>query len=72
MGTGDLCRVLLAAVHHGRGRQSSVTGPCGYCSRVLRVPVSGGQFSGNIRFIRNPGYNTRGAAMWVNVILTTG
>ena len=37
MGTGDLCRVPLAAVHHGRARQISGTGPCGYCRRVLWV-----------------------------------
>ena len=38
MGTGDLYQVPTAAVHHGRVRQSSGTGPCGYCRRVLWVP----------------------------------
>ena len=35
MGTGDLCWVLQAAVHHGRARQSSGTGSCGYCRGLL-------------------------------------
>ena len=28
-----------AAVHHGKARQSSGTGTCGDCSRVLRIEV---------------------------------
>ena len=38
-GTGDLCRVPPAAVHHGKARQSLGTAPCGDCSRVLRIEV---------------------------------
>ena len=34
MGTGDMCRVPLAAVRHGIARQSSGTGPSGCCRRV--------------------------------------
>ena len=52
MGTGDLCRVPLAAVHHGRARQNSVTGLCGYFRRVLWVPDPAGQYSGKIRFTK--------------------
>ena len=48
MGTGDLCRMPLAAVHHGNARKSSGTGPCGDCRRVLW-----GQYSG--KFIEKPG-----------------
>ena len=35
MGTGDLCRMLQAAVYTGRARQTSGTGTCGDCRRVL-------------------------------------
>ena len=52
MGTGDLCRVPQAAVRHGRARQSSGTGQCGNCIRVLWVPGPRGQYSGKIRFIK--------------------
>ena len=55
MGSGDLCRVPPAAVHHGRARQSSGTGPCGYCRTILWVFGPTGQCSGNIRFIEKPG-----------------
>ena len=44
-----------AAVHPGRSRQCSGTGPCGYCRRVLWVPGPRGQYSGKIRFIEKPG-----------------
>ena len=55
MGIEDLCRVPLAAAHHGRARQSSWTETCGYCRRVQCVPVSRGQYSGKICFIEKPG-----------------
>ena len=55
MGTGDVCRVPLAAERHGRARQTSESGPCGDCSRVLWVPGAWGQFSGKIRFIETRG-----------------
>ena len=35
MGPGDARRVPLAAVRHGRARQTSESGPCGDCRRVL-------------------------------------
>ena len=60
MGTGDLCRVPPATVHHGRARQCSGTGPCGYCRRVLYVPGPRGQHSGKIRFIEKPGIQDEG------------
>ena len=60
MGTGDLCRVPPAAVHHGRARQCSGTGPCGYCRRVLWVPGPRGLYSGKIRFIEKPGVHDEG------------
>ena len=44
-----------AAVRHGRAGQSSGTGPCGYCRKVLWVPGPVGQYSGKIRFIEKPG-----------------
>ena len=49
MGTRDLCRVPLASAHHGRAWQSSGTGPCYYCRKVLLVPGPAGQCS---RFYR--------------------
>ena len=55
MGTGDLCRVPRAAVHHRRARQSSGAGPCGDCRKLLWVPGPRDQCSGIIRFIEKPG-----------------
>ena len=60
MGTGDLCRVSLAAVHLGRAKQCSGTGPCGYCRRVLWVPGPRSLYSGKIRFIEKPGVQDEG------------
>ena len=40
-----------AAVRHGSARQSSGTGPCGVCRRVIWVPDPRGQYSKKIRFI---------------------
>ena len=54
MGTGDRCRVPPAAVRYGRVRQTSGTGPCGDCRRVLWVPGPQDQYSGKIRFIQKP------------------
>ena len=48
-----------AAVHHGRARQSSGAGPCGYCRGVLWVPGPAGQYPGKFVLSRNPGYKTR-------------
>ena len=60
MGIGDLCRVSPAAVCHGRARQSSGTGQCGDCRRVLWLPNPRSQYSGKIRFIEKPRYKTMG------------
>ena len=57
---GDLCRVPPAAVHRGRARQCSGTGPCGYCIKVLWEPGPLGQYSGKIRFIEKPGVQEEG------------
>ena len=62
MGTGDVCREPLAAVRHGRARQTSEPGPCEDCRRVLWVFV----------LSRNMGYKTRWVAMLINVVLTPG
>ena len=35
MGPGDARRISLAAVRHGRARQTSESGPCEDCRRVL-------------------------------------
>ena len=50
----------LAAVRHGRARQSSGTGPCGYCRRVLWSPGPACKYSGKIRFIEKPGVENEG------------
>ena len=57
MGTGDLCRVPQAAARDGKSRQTSGTGPCGDCRRVLYVPDPRGQYSGEIRFNEPQGVN---------------
>ena len=51
---------LPAAVRHWRTRQSSGTGPCGDCRRVLLVLGPRGPYSGKIRFSRHLSYKTRG------------
>ena len=51
----------LAAVRNGRARQSSGTGPCGYCRRVLWVPCPVDQYSGKIRFIEKPRVKDEGS-----------
>ena len=48
------------AVHQGRARKKSGTGPCGYCRRVLWVRSPVGQYSGKIRFIEKPGVQDEG------------
>ena len=49
-----------SSVRHGRARQSSGTGPCRDCIRVLLVPGPWGQHWGKLWFIENIGYKTRG------------
>ena len=51
MGPEDVCRMPLAAVRHGRARQTSESGPSGDCRGVLGVLGPRGQYSGKIRFI---------------------
>ena len=60
MGPGDVCRVPLAAVRHGRARQTSEPGPCGNCRRVLWVPGPRVPIRGKLFLSRNLGYKTRG------------
>ena len=60
MGPGDAHRVPLAAVRHGRARQTSESGPCGDCRRVLWEPGPWGQYSGKIRFIKKYGVQDEG------------
>ena len=43
MGPGDARRVPLAAERHGGARQTSASGPCGDCRRVLWEPGQWGQ-----------------------------
>ena len=50
----------LVAVRHGRAWQSSGTGPCGYCRRVLWVTGPAGQYSGKMRVIEKPGVEDEG------------
>ena len=51
MGPGDVYRVLIAAVCYGKARQTSESGQCWVCHRVLWVPGPRGQCSGKFRFI---------------------
>ena len=60
MGPKDVCRVPQAVVRHGRARQTSESGPCGDCRRVLWVPGPRGQYSGKIRFIEKRGVQDEG------------
>ena len=57
---GDARRVPLAAVRHGRARQTSESGPGGDCRRVLWEPGPRGQYSGKIRFIEKYGVQDEG------------
>ena len=52
---GDVWRVPLAAVYHGRARQTSESGACGDFRRVLWVPGPWVHYSGKIRFIEKRG-----------------
>ena len=51
-----------AAVHHGRARQSSGTGPCGYYRTVLWELFSAGQYSCEIHFIEKPRVDDEGGS----------
>ena len=60
MGPEDVRRVPLAAVRHGRARQTSESGPGGDCRRVLWEPCPRGQYSRKIRFIEKYGVQDEG------------
>ena len=60
MGPEDMRRVPLAAVRHGRARQTSESGPGGDCRRVLWELGPRGQYSGKIRFIEKYGVQDEG------------
>ena len=64
--------VPLAAVRHGRARQTSESGPCGDCRRGLWVPGPRGQYSGKIRFNEKRGVQVEGVAKLLNIVLTPG
>ena len=68
MGTGNLCRMPPAAVRHGRARQNS--GKVGIVERSCGYRARGVSIRGKFVLWRNPGYKTRGVAMWLNVVLT--
>ena len=68
MGPGDVCRLPLAAVRHGRARQTSESGPCGHCRRVLWVPDPWSQYSGKIRFIEKHGVQDEGGRHVVGIV----
>ena len=51
MGPGDVCWVPKEAVRYGKARQTSESGECWVCRRVLWVAGLWGQCSGKIRFI---------------------
>ena len=61
-----------AAVHQRRARQSSGTGPCGDCRRVLWVPGPRSQYWRKIRFIEKPGIQDERIDMCLYVVLTPG
>ena len=73
MGTGDLCRVPLAAVRHERTRQGRDR--VGDCIRVLLVPGPRDQYSEKIRFVKEPGVQDKGwfkLALWLKLVLSPG
>ena len=49
----------------GRDRVGIVEGSCGYRARVVSI-------RGKFILLTNPGYTTRGIAMWLNAVLTPG
>ena len=63
MGRGDAHRVPLIAVRHRRARQTSESGPCGDCRRVLWELGPRGYYSRKFVLSRNIGYRTRVVAM---------
>ena len=72
VGQGDVCRVPLAAVRHGRARQTSESGPCGDCRRGCGYRARGVSIRGKFVLSRNVGYKSRGVAKLLNIVLTPG
>ena len=66
VGRCDICRVTLAAVRHGRARQTSGTRPYGDCRRVLLVLGTRGQYSGKILFIEKSRVQDEGGRHMAN------
>ena len=60
IGPGDARRVPLAAVRHGRARQTSESGQGGDCRRVVWEPGPRGQYLGKFRFIEKYGVQDEG------------
>ena len=60
MDQGDVCRVPLAAVRHGRAGQTSESGRYWDCRKMLWVAGPWGQYSGKIRFIEKRGMQDEG------------
>ena len=61
---------LEVKVQLRESQQSSGTGPCGNCRRSCGYRARGVSNRGRFVLSRNPGYKTRGVAMWLNVVLT--
>ena len=60
MAPGDVCRVPLAAVRHGRAGQTSESGPCGVVEGSCGYRARGVSIRGNFVLSRNMGYKTWG------------
>ena len=60
IGLGDVCRVPLAAVRHGRAGQTSESGLCGDCRRFCGYWILGVSVRGKFDLSRNVGCKTRG------------
>ena len=61
MGTGDMCRMPIAAVRHGSAWKSSERGPCGDCRRVLLRTGPTGSVFGESSFYCETCNSRRGA-----------
>ena len=72
MGPGDARRVPLAAVRHGRARQTSESGPVGIVEGSCGNRALGVSIRGKFVLSRNMGYRTRVVAMLLNTVLTPG
>ena len=70
IGPGDVFRVPLAAIRHGKAGQTSESGLCGDCRRVLWVPDPWCLYSGKNRFIEKRGVQDEGGSL--KIVLTPG